>query len=110
MKEITCPTLGETWLALLREIDRSGQAVDNGTRELLHVWAAFERGDFHTDPLLLRFGTALAVEEMRKVFFADGPNLFGHSYRKRLCGPQGRCDLADVIDLLRCRPRPSGPW
>ncbi len=104
MKEIRRLTLGETWLSLLCEIDRSGQTVGNETRELLNVWVAFERGEFQDDPLLVRFGAGLIVDEMRKVFFSDEPNLFGHSYRSRLCGPQGRCDLSDVIDLLHSHP------
>jgi thymidylate synthase len=104
MKEIRRLTLEETWLSLLREIDRSGQPVGNETRELLNVWAAFERGEFRDGPLLVRSGAGLVVDEMRKVFFGDEPNLFGHSYRSRFCGPQGRSDLSDVIELLRSRP------
>ena len=81
---------------------RSGQTV--GTKLASCVWVAFERGEFQDDPLLVRFGAGLIVDEMRKVFFSDEPNLFGHSYRSRLCGPQGRCDLSDVIDLLHSHP------
>ena len=41
---------------------------------------------------------------MRKVFFSQEPNEFGHSYRDRIRGPFGRCDLSDVIELLQLEP------
>ncbi len=41
---------------------------------------------------------------MRKVFFTTEPNEFGHSYRDRICGPRGQCDLSDVIELLDREP------
>jgi thymidylate synthase len=100
MKEIRCPTLGETWLAALREVYRTGRTVGEETREVLHLWVAFEQGDFQADPLLVRFASSRHVEEMRKVFFSTEPNLFGHSYSDCLRGPQGRADLGDVIELL----------
>ena len=105
MKEIRYPTLGETWLAALREVYRAGEIVGDETRELLQLAVSFETGEFAADPLLLRFGSPGYVEEMRKVFFSDEPNLFGHSYCDRFRGPQGRGDLGDVIELLR-----SSPW
>ncbi len=100
MKEIRCATLGETWLAALREVYRSGRSVGEEMREVLHLWIAFQRGDFQADPLLVRFASSRQVEEMRKVFFSSEPNLFGHSYSDCLRGPQGRADLGDVIELL----------
>ncbi len=89
MKEIRCATLGETWLAALREVYRSGRSVGEEMREVLHLWVAFEQGDFQADPLLVRFASSRQVEEMRKVFFSSEPNLFGHSYSDCLRGPQG---------------------
>jgi thymidylate synthase len=104
MKEIRYPTLGETWLAVLREVYYTGEIVGNEARELLNLAVTFETGDFEKDPLLARFGSAELVAEMRKVFFSNEPNRFGHNYRDRLHGPEGRCDLRDVIELLRRSP------
>jgi thymidylate synthase len=100
MKEIQCATLGETWLAALREVYQTGRTVGQETREVLHLWVAFRQGDFQADPLLVRFASSRQVEEMRKVFFSSEPNLFGHSYSDCLRGPLGRADLGDVIELL----------
>jgi thymidylate synthase len=104
MKEIRYPTLGETWLALLREVFRAGELVGDETRELLNIAVTFETGEFEKDPLLAQFGAADCVAEMRKVFFSNEPNLFGHNYRDRLRGPEGRSDLSDVFELLRRSP------
>lgn len=104
MKEIRYPTLGETWLAALREVLTAGELVGSETRELLHLAVSFQRGTFDDDPLLARFASAEHVEHMRKVFFSDEPNRFGHSYRDRLRGPDGRSDLSDVVALLRRDP------
>jgi thymidylate synthase len=104
MKEIRYPTLGETWLAALQEVACAGEIVGGETRELVHLAVTFETGEFEADRLLLRFGSAEHVEQMRKVFFSDEPNLFRHSYRDRFRGPAGRSDLSDVVELLRRTP------
>jgi thymidylate synthase len=104
MIEFRYPTLGETWLAALREVYHNGEAVGDETRELLNVSIAFETGVFEEDPLLIRFGSPDFIEEMRKVFFSDTPNIFGHNYRDRFRGPLGRSDLSDVVELLRRSP------
>ena len=104
MKEIRYPYLGETWLAALGEVYRAGRTVADETRELLHLYTTFEKGDFQADPLLARFGSRRHVEEMRKVFFSAEPNLFGHHYRDGLRGPRGRNDFGDVVELLRDEP------
>jgi thymidylate synthase len=104
MKEIRHSTLGETWLATLREVFRTGENVGDETRELLHLGVSYESGQFETDPLLLNFGLRENVVEMRKVFFSEEPNQFGHSYRNRLRGPDGCRDLSDIVDLLRRLP------
>jgi thymidylate synthase len=104
MKEIRYPYLGATWLAALREVYRAGQIVADETRELLHLYTTFQKGDFQADSLLARFGSPRHVEEMRKVFFSAEPNLFGRNYRDALRGPWGRSDLSDVVELLRAEP------
>jgi thymidylate synthase len=104
MKDICYPSLGETWLAILREVYQSSQTVGDEARELLHVSASFSQADFDSDPVLVRFASRESVEQMRKVFFTTEPNQFGHSYRDRIRGPGGRCDLSDVIELLDREP------
>jgi thymidylate synthase len=105
MKDICYGSLGETWLAILREVCQSGQAEGDDTRELLHVCATFAQGDYDSDPVLVRFASRENVEQMRKVFFTTEPNEFGHSYRDRILGPRRRSDLSDVIELLQREPQ-----
>ncbi len=104
MKDICYRSLGETWLAILREVYHYSQIVGGDTRELLHVSASFAQADFDSDPVLVRFASRENVEQMQKVFFTAEPNKFGHSYRDRIRGPGGRCDLSDVIELLEHEP------
>ncbi len=44
------------------------------------------------------------IDEMNRVFFADGANALGHSYANLMRGPDGRNDFQDVISLLRAEP------
>ena len=78
--------------------------MGDDTRESLHMCASFAQGDYDSDPVLVRFASRENVEQMRKVFFTTEPNEFGHSYRDRIRGPRGRCDLGDVIELLDREP------
>jgi thymidylate synthase len=104
MKEIRCSSLGETWLAALREVFLDGQPIGGETRELRSLCVGFEEADFRADPLLARFASSRHVDEMRKVFFSTERNSFGHSYADKLRGPQGRHDLSDVAELLARDP------
>ena len=104
MKDIRYRSLGETWVAVLREVYHSSQCVGDDTRESLHVCASFEQADYDADPILLRFASRDHIEQMRKVFFTTERNEFGHSYRDRIRGPRGRSDLSDVIELLDREP------
>ncbi len=104
MKDIRYRSLGETWLAILREVYHSRETVGDDTRESLHICATFAQADFDADPLLVRFASRENVEQMWKVFFTTEPNQFGHSYRDRIRGPGGRSDLSDVIELLQREP------
>lgn len=101
MKEICFPSLGETWIAALAELERCADPVDGQLLELRNLCVSFAWADFHADPLLARFASAQHAAQMRKVFFSAEPNQFGHSYADRLRGPQGRSDLTDVSELLR---------
>jgi thymidylate synthase len=104
MKEIRYRSLGETWLALLREVYYSDEIVGDDTRESLHICATFAQADYDSDPVLVRFASRENVEQMWKVFFTTESNGFGHSYRDRIRGPRGRRDLSDVIELLEREP------
>jgi thymidylate synthase len=104
MKDICCRSLGDTWLAVLREVYNSSHTVGDDSRELLHICASFTDADYDTDPVLVRFASRENIVQMRKVFFTTEANEFGHSYLNRIRGPQGRSDLSDVIDLLRREP------
>jgi thymidylate synthase len=44
------------------------------------------------------------MAEMQKVFFSEGANSLGHSYATLMCGPGGRHDLQDVLELLGKEP------
>ena len=96
--------LGDTWLAVLGEVVRSGSAVGEETRELVNVRVGFSEAPAK-DPVLARFRSRTHVEEMRKVFFSGEANAFGHSYAGQLRGPLGRANLSDVCELLLAEPR-----
>ena len=104
MKEIRYSSLGETWLAALREVCQTGQTIDDETRELQNVCVTFEEGEFLEDPILRQFASVEHVQEMRKVFFSTESNQFGHNYGDKMRGPRGRSDLSDVIELLARQP------
>lgn len=104
MKEIRYSSLGETWLATLREVYQTGQVVGDETRELQNVCVTFEKGEFQEDPILRQFASAQHVEEMHKVFFSMESNQFGHHYGNKVRGPRGRNDLGDVTELLAQQP------
>lgn len=71
--------------------------------ELLAKTVMFEPGA-EPDELLERFSDHRMTAEMQKVFFSEEPNSLGHSYAKLICGPGGRHDLQDVVELLRLEP------
>jgi thymidylate synthase len=104
MKEIRRTSLGEAWIAALREVHHSGQMIGDETQEAVLLVTAFEQCDPRNDPLLTRYGSSHKIDEMRKVFFSGEDNIFGHSYRDRLQGPRGARDLSDVVDLLAREP------
>ena len=103
MSDLRTIDLGQTWLALLRAVCRDGLDVGGETLELCGVRVGFEHAG-SGDARLARFVARQPVEEMRKVFFAAGPNQFAHSYADKLRGPAGRNDLSDVVELLAREP------
>jgi hypothetical protein len=103
MREIHRSSVGETWLAALGDIYRSGADVAGEIRELVGMSLRFDRAEGR-DPVLVRFASHAQIEQVRAVFCSRGPNRLGHSYADRLFGPLGRRDLSDVSELLSADP------
>lgn len=103
MNYLKCGSLGEAWLQLLEQTLEKGMPMAEEGYELLGVQAIFPATN-QPDTVLARFGDAQMLNEMDKVFFADGPNALGHSYANLMHGPNNRNDLEDVIALLRAEP------
>ena len=96
-------TLGQSWINLLDRIVKTGTPMAEEGTECLAIKVAFA-SQARPDPVLERFGNRQIMAEMKKVFFAEGPNALGHSYAGLMRGPGGRNDLQDVIALLRTEP------
>jgi thymidylate synthase len=96
-------SLGRTWIDLVEQIVREGTPMGDEGLELLGRTFQFPAATL-PDDVLERFADREMVQEMQKVFFSEGPNSLGHSYAKVICGPGGRHDLQDVIDLLKREP------
>lgn len=103
MRDFLAGDLGQVWVDLLRAVYRTGETVGDETRELRNVCVTFVETGCR-DPRLARFIDRQPVEDMRKVFFSDAPNPFGHSYADKVRGPRGRSDLSDVVELLAGEP------
>jgi len=103
MNPLEFPSLGQTWINLVYQTLQAGVAMSNEGRELLGVTVGFPAAG-GADPLLEQFGNPEMIAEMKRVFFADGPNALGHSYASLSRGPGGRSDLQDVISMLRADP------
>jgi thymidylate synthase len=103
MINIEKQNLGELWIAALQSVYHYGTDIGGGTRELIGISVAFNDADIK-DSILYRYANIEYIEQMRKVFFSDEPNIFGHNYRSLCKGPMGRSDMSDVIELLRCDP------
>lgn len=97
-------SLGRTWLELVDRILHLGTPMAEEGLELLGHSLSFQAAT-GPDEILERFADQRMVAEMKKVFFSDSPNALGHSYAKLICGPDGRHDLQDVIELLSRQPQ-----
>jgi len=95
--------LGETWKNLLQLVMERGDDSDEELREARSVTMSFtvEPSAFLE---LAEYGLNETLSDMRKVFFTNEPNRFGHSYRSCWRGPLGKEDLSDVINLLSEQP------
>ena len=96
-------SLGETWMKLVRMTVQTGISLNGEGLELLGVQVAFPT-EVEGDELIRQFGDSRMIDEMNRVFFADGANALGHSYANLMRGPDGRNDFQDVISLLRAEP------
>jgi thymidylate synthase len=103
VNDLSCDSLGETWMNLVQMTVQKGVCSDGETVELLEARVAFS-AETEGDEVIRQFGDTRMMAEMEKVFFADGANALGHCYAKLMQGPGGRHDLADIIALLRDRP------
>jgi thymidylate synthase len=99
MQPLDYGTLGETWINLVARTFTTGHLLPDGLRECLGVSVSFP-GALQPDAVIERFGDGQMVEQMRRVFFDKGANDLGHSYAALMSGPDGRPDLADVVQLL----------
>ena len=96
-------SVGRAWIDLVERIVREGTPMGDEGLELLGRTVQFPAAT-QPDDVLERFADREMMQEMQKVFFSEGPNSLGHSYAKVICGPGGRHDLQDVIDLLKSEP------
>lgn len=96
------PLVG-TWKNLLQLVMERGDDSDEEIREARNVTLRFtvEQSSFSE---LAEYGLNETLSDMRKVFFTNEPNRFGHSYRSCWRGPFGKNDLSDVINLLKEQP------
>ena len=96
------PLVG-TWKNLLQLVMERGDDSDEEIREARNVTLSFtvEQSSFSE---LAEYGLNETLSDMRKVFFTNEPNRFGHSYRSCWRGPFGKNDLSDVINLLKEQP------
>jgi hypothetical protein len=100
MPALEFTTLGETWINLVERTLTNGAVLPDGLRECLGVRVGFP-GMIEQDAVIDRFGDPEMIQQMKRVFFHEGPNALGHSYAALMRGPEGRSDLQDVVGLLR---------
>lgn len=90
-------SIGEAWIAILKEILNSG-CSSNEYLELNNSIINFRSKA--EDKILCKYGNESNIKEMKKVFFSDAENMFGHSYKKLMLGPKCRTDFSDIIEIL----------
>jgi hypothetical protein len=99
VSNIKAETLGSAWVQLLKLILCAGELINDEIKELRNVTVSINSVS-KEDPLLSGNAQQENIGEMLKVFFAEGINKFGHSYKKYIHGPRGFSDLSDVSELL----------
>lgn len=91
--------LGEVWLSLIDKVIQDGEHTKD-YRELFNVQVYFDYAS-DEDEILIKNGLSENIKEMRKVFFTEEKNKFGHNYSKAFIGPYGNAGVQDIITLLK---------
>lgn len=99
-QQIYANSLGDAWLKLIRETKNHGEEINNEIIELRNLSVTIEKIDID-DPVLSGAEQQNHIAEMKKVFFGEGDNYFGHSYSRFIRGPRGKLDYSDVISCLK---------
>jgi len=97
-------SLYNVWIDLLAKVTQEGQVVDGEIKEILDVCIVFRNTEKNEEILNLHSFLRKNTEEMRKVFFSDASNEFGHSYLNKIKGPRWKNDCSDIVELLAREP------
>jgi thymidylate synthase len=94
-------TLGEAWILGICDIleGSESQQVEDYTEKLNCQFTFWYNG---IDEILQsEERLAQDISEMKKVFFSEEENVFGHSYKNAVIGPFGNNGLVDIVKLLK---------
>lgn len=109
MNELTCLTIGESWIKSCRSIFRKGDAMKDGDkniRELLHFVLTIKNPSFE-DSIVEKYGDREMIAWMNANFFEQKkvPELSnGLSYGTRLFNYNGKNQVEWLIDRLKKKP------
>jgi hypothetical protein len=103
MGDLKFASLGQAWVNLVHRTLHSGGRMGAEGYELLGVEVGFA-ADAGPDAIVEKFGDRVMIAEMQRVFFSDGSEALGHSYRRQMRGPGGGPGLEEVIGLLGREP------
>lgn len=92
-------SLGKAWITLLDRVMMEGKHTEDYT-EIFNTQIYFNEAS-DTDSILIDNGLSENIVEMRKVFFTEEENKFGHNYSKAFVGPYGNHGVADIVSLLK---------
>lgn len=92
--------LGYAWINLIQLIKENGSLINNEIFEIENIQINIK--NISKDDLLLQGKQERKnIKEMHKVFFENGFNQFGHSYKNFIHGPKGRSDYMDIVEVLK---------
>lgn len=94
-------SIGDAWIHALEDVMASKEeSIIDDYAELLNFQISFKHDK---NDVILNQNSKFNndVQEMRKVFFTDEENIFGHSYYKIGLGPFGNNGTEDIISLLK---------
>lgn len=93
-------SLGLAWLKLIQLSKEKGIQIDDEIFEIQNVQVSIQ--NVSKDDFLLQGDQEKNhINEMYKVFFEEGNNNFGHSYKNFIHGPKCKTDYTDIIELLK---------